>query len=168
MAKINWKKKGTIRLEEALEIKKAEELRIVEEKNKAISKLVTLQAITLASSLSDEQVLEIKFLYPQWDTLVGQSIDPTTTPYVMYEDDLYIVSQAHTVQQDWTPVASPSLFAKKLANPNGEPSLWVQPDSTNGYKKGERVVFKGKIYESLIDNNVWSPAAYPAGWKLIP
>ncbi len=27
------------------------------------------------------------------------------------------------------------------------------------------VIFKGKTYESTIDNNVWSPTAYPAGWK---
>ena len=42
---------------------------------------------------------------------------------------------------------------------------WVQPDSTNAYTKGDKVRFEGKVYESLIDNNVWSPAAYPAGWK---
>ena len=29
------------------------------------------------------------------------------------------------------------------------------------------VHYKGKVYESLIDNNVWSPEAYPQGWKLI-
>jgi hypothetical protein len=23
----------------------------------------------------------------------------------------------------------------------------------------------GKVYESLIDNNIWSPEAYPAGWS---
>lgn len=23
------------------------------------------------------------------------------------------------------------------------------------------------VYESLIDNNVWSPTAYPAGWKAV-
>ena len=43
--------------------------------------------------------------------------------------------------------------------------LLEQPDSTNPYKKGDRVRFNGKVYESLIDNNVWSPSAYPAGWR---
>lgn len=42
---------------------------------------------------------------------------------------------------------------------------WVQPDSTNAYAKGDRVTFDGKVWESLIDNNVWSPADYPAGWQ---
>ena len=33
--------------------------------------------------------------------------------------------------------------------------------------KGDKVIFNGKVYESLIDNNVYSPEAYPAGWKEI-
>jgi hypothetical protein len=28
-------------------------------------------------------------------------------------------------------------------------------------------VFEGEIYQSLIDNNVWSPAVYPNGWEKI-
>jgi hypothetical protein len=44
---------------------------------------------------------------------------------------------------------------------------WTQPDSTNPYMKGDRVIFEGKIYESTIDGNVWSPADYPAGWQEI-
>ena len=37
----------------------------------------------------------------------------------------------------------------------------------DAYNTGDRVRFEGAIYESLIDGNVWSPADYPAGWKLI-
>jgi hypothetical protein len=32
---------------------------------------------------------------------------------------------------------------------------------------GDRVMFEGEVYESAIDNNIWSPAAYPAGWTKI-
>ena len=45
---------------------------------------------------------------------------------------------------------------------------FVQPTgSHDAYAKGDKVRFEGKVYESLIDNNVYSPAAYPAGWKEI-
>ena len=37
----------------------------------------------------------------------------------------------------------------------------------DAYKKGDRVLFNGSVYESLIDGNAYSPTAYPAGWKLI-
>jgi len=30
---------------------------------------------------------------------------------------------------------------------------------------GDKVLFNDKVYESTIDNNIWSPAAYPAGWR---
>ena len=36
--------------------------------------------------------------------------------------------------------------------------------ATEEYKSGDKVLFNGIIYESLIDNNVWSPEAYSAGW----
>lgn len=45
---------------------------------------------------------------------------------------------------------------------------WVQPlGAHDAYKTGDRVTFEGEVYESLIDGNVWSPAAYPAGWQKI-
>ena len=43
---------------------------------------------------------------------------------------------------------------------------FVQPTGAHdAYKKGDKVKYNGKIYESLIDANVHSPDAYPAGWK---
>lgn len=42
---------------------------------------------------------------------------------------------------------------------------WVQPQAHNPCSKGDRVSFKGAVYESTVDGNVWSPAAYPQGWK---
>ena len=45
---------------------------------------------------------------------------------------------------------------------------FVQPTgSHDAYKTGDRATFEGKVWESVIDGNVWSPAAHPAGWKLI-
>lgn len=43
---------------------------------------------------------------------------------------------------------------------------WQQPlGAHDAYAIGAKVLFGGKVWESLIDNNVWSPAVYPAGWK---
>lgn len=42
---------------------------------------------------------------------------------------------------------------------------WVQPiGAHDAYAKGDRVTFNGKVWESVIDGNVWSPSVYPAGW----
>lgn len=45
---------------------------------------------------------------------------------------------------------------------------WVQPTGAyDAYNIGDKVLFNGSTYESLINANVWSPTAYPQGWKLI-
>ena len=45
---------------------------------------------------------------------------------------------------------------------------FVQPTGAHdAYAKGDKVRFNGKVYESVIDNNTYSPSAYPAGWKEI-
>lgn len=55
-------------------------------------------------------------------------------------------------------------------SPEPEPSEdvpdWVQPTGAHdAYQKGDKVRYNGNVYESLIDGNVWSPDAYPAGWQ---
>lgn len=50
--------------------------------------------------------------------------------------------------------------------PTEEFPEWVQPTGQHdAYRIGDKVTFKGKHYESVIDYNTWSPEAYPAGWK---
>lgn len=114
-----------------------------------------------AQSLEPADALEGVELFPTWKT--GTAYDVGYK--VRHGGILYACLQAHTSQAGWEPGAAPSLWAKVLIpDPDVIPD-WEQPDSTNAYKKGDKVRFDGKIYESLIDNNVWSPAAYPAGWR---
>ena len=116
-----------------------------------------------AETLSDAQALQVPMLFDEFD---GNGVAYEVGKRVLYNDTLYKVIQAHTSQAEWTPVAAPSLFAKVINETiDGSIPEFEQPDSTNPYMKGDKVMFNGKIYESLIDNNVYSPEAYPAGWK---
>lgn len=116
-----------------------------------------------AASMDDEQASQFVELFPEWS---GDSSSYATGDRVRYGGTLYKVLQDHTSQATWNPNDAPSLFAEVLPGQDGtEIGDWVQPDSTNPYSKGDRVRFEGKIYESLIDGNVWSPAAYPGGWQ---
>lgn len=116
-----------------------------------------------AQSFTDETALEAVSLFPSWQS----GIDYTVGQRVRYNGVLYSVLQAHTSQDTWQPDVAVSLFAKVLIpNPDTVPE-WEQPGSTNPYMKGDRVLFEGTVYESLIDDNVWSPTAYPAGWKAV-
>ena len=113
--------------------------------------------------LDDEDALEAVQLFPNWAAQTSYLKDDK----VRYENVLYKCLQAHTSQSAWTPIAAPSLWAKVLIPDENTIPEWEQPDSTNAYMTGDKVMYEGHIYESLIDNNIWSPAAYPAGWKEI-
>ena len=118
-----------------------------------------------AETLSDAQAIQVPMLFDDFD---GNGVAYEVGKRVLYNDILYKVIQAHTSQADWTPATAPSLFAKVINETiDGSIPEFEQPDSTNPYMKGDRVIFNGKVYESLIDNNVYSPEAYPAGWKEI-
>lgn len=118
----------------------------------------------MLTAVDDSVAEKIPEMFPAWD---GNSKEYKMGDRVQYNGVLYKVLQDHTSQSTWTPVDAPSLFAKVLTSTTGEPQEWQQPDSTNAYKIGDRVIYNGKIYESTIDNNVWSPADYPAGWREI-
>ena len=115
-----------------------------------------------ALSLTDEDALEAPNLFPTWHEDAGTYEKDVR---VLYDGILYKCLQTHTAQAGWTPTAAPSLWAKVLIPDANVIPEWEQPDSTNPYQIGDRVMFNGKVYESVIANNIWSPSAYPAGWK---
>lgn len=52
--------------------------------------------------------------------------------------------------------------------PEEEVADFVAPTGgQDAFSVGDRVRFNGKVYESTIDNNVWSPSDYPQGWTLV-
>lgn len=114
---------------------------------------------TAASQQSDELALQSIELFPLWKP----DISVVVGERYRYLDILYRVIQSHTTQEGWTPNITPALFAVVSIEEWPE---WRQPSgSEDAYDKGDKVTFNGKHYISLIDSNVWSPAAYPAGWE---
>lgn len=111
--------------------------------------------------LSDDVALLIPEVYPAWS---GNSVEYKKDMRVTYNGVLYKVLTDHTSQETWTPIDAPSLFAKVLTSTEAIPE-WEQPTAENAYMTGDKVRYNGKVYESLIDNNVWKPDEYPAGWK---
>ena len=111
--------------------------------------------------LSDEVANTVAHIFPTWS---GNFEAYKVGDRVLYNDVLYKVLQDHVSQETWTPESAPSLFAKVLIpNENVVPE-WEQPDSTNPYMSGDLVSYKGDIYVSTINNNVWSPET--SMWKL--
>lgn len=119
----------------------------------------------LAQTISDEEADANVNFFAKWD--VG--VDYVKDTKVRYNDVVYKVLQDHTSQEDWSPDVAVSLFVRcHQQDPEDEYPEWVQPTGAqDAYMTGDKVTYEGKHYESLIDNNVWSPAEYPQGWKEI-
>ena len=130
------------------------------------ARILRAQIETMAQSLDDSTAVDVPELFPEWNP---DSCSYATGDRVRREGTLYKVLQPHTSQASWTPEAAPSLFAQILPGQDGtEVGVWEQPDSTNGYMIGNRVHYptmEDPVYRSLIDNNIWSPVAYPQGWE---
>ena len=113
-------------------------------------------------AISIEDMKELVALYPDFEIGKAYSVGDL----VEYNNELYEVIQAHTSQADWTPDLVPALFKPKTVVaviPN-----WVQPTGGHdAYNIGDKVIFEGQTYESLVDANVYSPTAYPQGWQVI-
>lgn len=133
-------------------------IKLKEDSLNKIGKLFANQVV------DDAVALSIQEFYDVWDVGVSYEVGR----YLLYKGVLYKVLQPHTSQETWTPDVASSVYAKVLIDPTGETIPdWEQPDSTNAYMTGDKVRFEGVVYESIIDNNIWSPTAYPAAWKIV-
>ena len=117
----------------------------------------------MAMSFTDEQALEVKEIYPEYqvDHAYKQG------DFFTHEGKLYKVNQAHTSASQWEPssVGTESLYTHLTLNEDGYP-IWKQPTGAHdAYNKGDIVEYNGELYKSLIDGNAYSPDAYPAGWE---
>lgn len=116
---------------------------------------------TGAQSIPDESALETVSLFPAWRSGVAYAVDFR----VRYDGILYRCITAHTSQETWTPDVSPSLWARVLIPDETVIPAWEQPDSTNAYRKGDKVTHNGQTWISDVDGNVWEPGVY--GWTAI-
>ena len=123
-----------------------------------------LQERVILDYASDEDAYTMRYLYPEW---LGNGLTYKTNDRLMYNDKFYKVLQDHTSQSDWTPDTASSLYVE-IADPSNEYPEFKQPAGAHdAYAKGSKITFEGKHYISLIDANVYSPTAYPAGWSLV-
>lgn len=136
------------------------------EMNPQIMTFAALALAPMASTLTDEQIMSVSSLWPEWSP---DSVAYKVDEVVQYSNKLWRCEQAHTSQASWTPDAAPSLWSQIDIADDGI-DVWTQPTGAhNAYNKGDRVHYptaSDPIYVSLIDSNVWAPDAYPQGWKL--
>lgn len=93
---------------------------------------------TLYKSIIDGNVWSPDVYPAGWQLVEGETVDPEPTP-------------------EPEPEPGPTTYPD-----------FVQPTGAHdAYKTGDRVAYNGKVYESTMDANVWTPEGYPAGWELV-
>lgn len=134
------------------------------ERARELRKVIEANAV----GMDDESACEAMELFALWE---GGGVSYTAGIRLRHQGKLYKVLQTHVSQGDWAPDVAQSLFAEILPGQEGtEIGVWKQPDSTNPYMAGDKVHYPtedGPVYESVIDHNIWSPADYPEGWKVV-
>ena len=122
---------------------------------------------TLDADTESEKMLAVPSMFPKY--AVGKAYK--TKDVFSYGENavgdaqLYQVLQDHTSAKEWTPDTALSLYKKIGVSESGYPE-WVQPlGASDAYNTGDIVSHNGTLYVSTIDNNVWSPESYPAGWQ---
>lgn len=118
---------------------------------------------TETETLSDEDALAVAALYPTWASKVGEQVNVGERYW--YDGKLYKVIQQHTIQSDWTPDVSTSLFA--VVSIEEWPEIVVPIPSTNPYMIGDKCTFNGQHYICQLDNCVWTPEELPSAWQLV-
>ena len=136
-------------------LEKAREFR-----NRIDANLQATRKLIRVDELSEEELLDMIYLYEGYQVDKSYKVDDI----FKYEGKIYKVIQEHTSQEDWIPTGLPALYLSMM--PENVIPEWKQPTgSHDSYSIGDKVIYEGKVYESLIDGNTWSPVDYPQGWE---
>lgn len=116
--------------------------------------------------------------YQIWKQPTGAHDAYNTGDIVEYKGTLY---KSLINGNAWAPDVYPAGWQEYDESTSTEPSTpepgtpdpgtetypdFVQPTGAHdAYKKGDIVRYNGKLYQSLIDGNAYSPDAYPQGWQ---
>ena len=138
-------------------LEKAKEFR-----RKINANLNATRKLIRVDELDENELLDMIDLYDNYQVDKQYKVDDI----FKYEGKLYKVIQEHTSLENWVPSELPALYLNMM--PDSVIPEWIAPTgSHDAYNVGDKVIYEGDVYESLIDNNTWNPVDYPQGWRLI-
>lgn len=122
----------------------------------------------MSSDLAEMTASELRDLISEAQSvLAGIEAEVVARQAVADAVDAYADSQGLTTLEAWRALAPEGVEVPDDPEPEPAPDApeWVQPQAHDPYMKGDLVTYKGVVYECTRDDNVWSPLAYPQGWK---
>ena len=122
---------------------------------------VMFRALAQTDVIKPADALDNVGMFPAWADRVGG--DAVVGEYLRYEDGLYRVKQAHKIQEHYPPSTATAALYGRATMP-GEIPDWT----AGSWTKDIKVKHNGKIWLSMVDNNIWEPGAsgvYENIWK---
>ena len=121
--------------------------------------------------LTGTEIVACEDLLPAW-TKAGPKGDGSheLNEACTHEGQSWRCCQAHNTNNnpDIEPGNSPAQWAPYHTTDPTKAKPFIQPTGAHdSYQTGDCVIYNGQIYESTIDNNVWSPDTHPQGWQLV-
>lgn len=114
-----------------------------------------------AESLTDNEALKAIHLFQKWSADRSYSVGTR----VKYNNKLYRCTHAHTSRDVWNPEENQIMWEEVM--PTQEPEVIIEEwDKGNSpYSKNDKVMYQGSVWQSTINNNIWTPGIY--GWNKI-
>lgn len=126
-----------------------------------------LQREAADGTATQTEIIRREEAVPAFDPKKDYSQWPVNAP-VSDEGQVWLLLQPHNAAHyDGRPSGLRALWGLAHTTEPNRAKPWVAPFGTSGvYMAGECVLWPdGAVYVSAIDNNVWSPEGYPAGWR---
>lgn len=120
------------------------------------------EALAAPQALTDEVASFVPSMFP---VLEGKGALVKAGTRINYNGTLYRATVDLWDTETNTPDKATTLW-EKVTYKQGIRDIPQVITVTSAFTKGELGWWNGAIYESLLDNNVWTPAQYAAGWLL--
>ena len=121
---------------------------------------ILMESLANQASIPAVQAVRMVDAYPEWQA--GTAYESGFR--VRWSGYLWRVVQDHTSSDDALPSETPALYAKVVANAEGEGAPDWQEQAV--YSKGDRVVESGKVWVSTAESNTLQPGSI--GWAEAP
>ena len=125
-----------------------------------------LQNESAAGTVSETEIISRETAVPAFDPKKDYSKWPVNSP-VADDGQVWLLLQPHNASHyDGRPSTLRALWGLAHTKDPAKAKPYVEPNGTSGmYMKDECMLWTdGKVYKSVIDNNVYTPDAYRAGW----
>ena len=125
-----------------------------------IARVLALTVNTLALSVSDEDALQMKSIYPQWESLVGKAVKKDEK--MQYDGRLWKVLQDHTVQEQYKPgTGTESLYTEVVESAAGTLEDPIPYNNNMELENGKYYSQGGVVYKCTRDTGqpVYNPLA---------